>query len=91
MGLFASLVPFFALLTTALGLWSIAGFIWSKCPIWSSRFQRIFLAMFSLAAGSCLLAAITWERGVLPCGLAMAALFLAILWPHSSHSLQSAK
>lgn len=91
MGLFASLVPFFALLTTVLGLWGIAGFIWSKCPIWSSRFQRIFLTMFLLSAGGCLFAAITWERGVLPCGLAMAALFLAILWPHSNQSLQATK
>jgi hypothetical protein len=91
MGLFSSLVPLFALLITGLGLWGIVGFIWSKCPVRSGRFQRVFLVMFLLATGSCLLAAITWERGVLPCGLAVAALFLAILWPHSSQSLQHTK
>jgi hypothetical protein len=91
MGLFPSLVPLLALLTTGLGLWGIAGFIWSKCPVWSCRFQRVFLAMFLLAAGGCLLAAVTWERGVLPCGLAVAALFLAMLWPHSGQSVQHTK
>jgi hypothetical protein len=83
-GWIPSLIPLFALFATGLGLWSLAGFFWTHCPVRANWARRVFMVTFGLLAVACLLAAVRWQRAVLPCGLAVAVLFLAVLWPYSS-------
>lgn len=76
----SSLVPVIAIVVTILGLLSVLATNGSNCPNRVYWGRRLYLLIFMLVAVSCLVMAVTWPRGVLPMSLAIAALFMAMLW-----------
>lgn len=78
------LMPVFAFIATTLGLMGALIANCSRCPVSICWGRRLYLLIFLLVAASCLTMAMSWPRGVLPSCLAMAALFLAMLWHPST-------
>lgn len=81
MGLLPTLIPIAALVATGLGLFNVVMTNASRCPVWACWSRRCFVLVFLAVAVSCVVMAVSWPRGVLPFGLAMAVLFLGVLWP----------
>jgi hypothetical protein len=81
MGSLPTLIPLVALIATGLGLFNVVTTNLSHCPVRACWARRCFVVVFLTVAASCILMSMTWQRGVLPFGLAMAVLFLGVLWP----------
>lgn len=80
MGYLPALIPILAVIFTSLGLTGMMIANHANCPQLCTWGRRLFLLIFCLVGVACLAMALTWPRGVLPCSLAIAALFLAMLW-----------
>ncbi len=80
MGYLPVLIPILAIVATSLGLAGMMIANHSHCPQRCSIGRWVFLLVFCLISATCLAMALTWQRGVVPCSLAVAALFLAMLW-----------
>lgn len=78
------LIPIIAFVVTVLGLAGALACNSSSCPVRVCWGRRIYLLNFILVAAACFIMAIIWPRGVLPSCLAMAALFLGMLWHPST-------
>jgi hypothetical protein len=75
------LIPLVALVATALGLFNVVTTNWSHCPNRACWARRCFVIVFLGVAACCVAMALTWPRGVVPFGLAMAVLFVGAMWP----------
>ena len=84
MGYLPNLIPVLAIVVTAMGLLCALVTNSSRCPIRVYWGRRLFLLIFLLLACACFAMALLWPRGVLPACLAMATLFVSILWTHTS-------
>jgi hypothetical protein len=82
-------IPLFAFLGTTLGLIGMFLANHSHCQRRCCFGRYLYVAVFCLIAIACLTMAVTWPRGVLPCSLAIAALFLAMLW-HPANPVEEA-
>jgi len=67
-----------------LGLLNIVTTNSSRCPVRACWARRCFVLVFLAVAASCIVMSITWPRGVVPFGMAIAVLFLGVLWPQRS-------
>jgi hypothetical protein len=81
MGFLPILIPLAALVATALGLFNVVTTNCSPSPTRVCWSRRCFVIVFLGVAFCCIGMALTWPRGVVPFGLAIAVLFLAAMWP----------
>ena len=80
----SSIIPVAAISVTIIGLLTVLLTNGSPCPTRVYWGRRLYLVIFTLAATGCFVMAVTWPRGVLPMSLAMAFLFMAMLWHPST-------
>ena len=80
----ATLIPIAAIVLSVLGLISVLACNGSHCPIRIYWGRFLYLLIFGVVASSCFVMAMLWPRGVLPTCLAMAVLFLGMLWTSST-------